>query len=354
MRHQLSLALAIGVLAFQAKAANYIVQPKTASLEAPSGIKIIKQLPLTKAFVADLDEAEAKSLAERGYHVEPDSKVSIDPPTSRPDDLAVNKKWAIDLVKSREANRLRNGRGFGVTVCVVDTGVKRLHPQLRGKVVGGVNTIEEEAAGRGNYTDVYGHGTVVASIVAGKLWNGYLGVAPRARIYAVKALGDDGSGTISAVAEGIRACFGKASVINLSLGTVTESEILRQAAADARARGITLLAASGNSGGQVQYPARYPTVVAVGAINQALQISEFSCRGRSLDFVAPGEDVPVLNLMGRSELMSGTSFAVAYASGVEAIRRSRGKLDLLARDLSHPRNEQGQGLIDAELTAKAL
>ena len=354
MRYQLSVAAAIGVLALQVHAADYIVKPTGSTFEAPSGIKIVKQLPLTKAFVADLDEAEARTLAARGYHVEPDLKVSIAPPTSRPDELALNKKWAIDLVNSRKANLLRNGRGFGITVCVVDTGVKRIHPQLRGKVVGGVNTIEEETAGRGNYTDVYGHGTVVASIIAGKLWNGYLGVAPRAKIYAVKSLGDDGSGSISSVAEGIRACFGKASVINLSLGTETNSEVLRQAAADARAQGITLLAASGNTGGQVQYPARYATVVAVGAIDEAKQISEFSCRGPSLDFVAPGEDVPVLNLMGRSELMSGTSFAVAYASGVEAIRRSRKKLDLLARDLSHPRQEQGRGLIDAELTANAL
>ena len=116
-------------------------------------------------------------------------------------------------------------------------------------------------------------------------------------------------------------------------------------------RGVSLFAAAGNTGASLVFPANDPSVIAVGAVDRDSKVPAYASRDVRLGFVAPGHNIPVPDKYGRLAQVSGSSFAVSFATGVEAIRRSRGTASLEFRDLGLPREEQGAGLIDALMTA---
>lgn len=252
--------------------------------------------------------------------------------------------WGLDAVRSREANAERGGSGEGVTVCIVDTGIDIEHPALAGRIVGGVNFSEEGAAD--DFGDRHGHGTHLAGVIAGRDVGNFRGVAPAAKIYVSKAFQYNGATTVLAVAKAIRACIGRAKIMNFSFGANEDSPIIGEAIEEAANAGITMFAAVGNHGGAIGFPARHPRVVAVSAMTRTYTMSENACRGTKTEFFAPGVEIfgPV---PGGYKTMSGTSMAAAFASGVEAIRQSRGRPKLQGRYL--PTLERP--LIDAYTTA---
>jgi len=216
-----------------------------------------------------------------------------------------------------------NITGEGVKIGIIDTGISKTHPDL--EVTDGVSLVD----GVNSYHDDNGHGTHVAGILSAKNNGiGTLGVAPGADIYAIKALNGRGVGNQSDIIAGIEwAINHDLDIINLSVTSSKYSQSLKDALTAAEDAGIVVVAASGNgnkSGGQesgdIMYPARYPQVVSVGSVGRDLEKSPFSYTGPSLAHAAPGEHIysTYINDSGYA-IMSGTSMAAPFASGVFAL-----------------------------------
>ncbi|MCP3761342.1 S8 family peptidase [Domibacillus sp. A3M-37] len=212
--------------------------------------------------------------------------------------------------------------GKGIKVAVVDTGIAT-HSDLA--ISGGVSFVSYTTS----YQDDNGHGTHVAGIIGAKD-NGFgtKGVAPDAAIFAVKSLNKDGSGSLSSILAGIDwAITNKMDIINLSLGTQTHSSAFQSMVDKAYAKGLLVVAASGNGGSAsgtddtVDYPARYNSTIAVGAVDSSLKRVSFSSTGSAVDVAAPGESITATYLNNGYARMSGTSMAAPYVSGQLALMK---------------------------------
>lgn len=181
-----------------------------------------------------------------------------------------------------------------------------------------------------NVQDDYGHGTHVAGIAAAALDNGIgiAGVAPHARVLPVKVLDQYGTAFYSDIALGISyAADNGARIINLSLGGAEDSQTLRAAVDYARGKGALVVAATGNTGGAVLYPAAYDPVLAVAATDQTDQIASFSNRGPQVDVAAPGAAIySTWPWVTGYFTKSGTSMAAPHVSGVAALIWSQSPL----------------------------
>ncbi len=171
--------------------------------------------------------------------------------------------------------------------------------------------------------DDYGHGTHVAGIAVAAANNGVgiTGIAPGARVMPIKVLDQYGTGWYSDIAAGILyAADNGARVINLSLGGVSDSQTLREAVDYARSRGVLVVAATGNSGGGVLYPAAYGPVLAVAATDLNDQRASFSNFGPQVDLAAPGVNIySTWPWVTGYFTESGTSMAAPHVSGAAAL-----------------------------------
>jgi serine protease len=186
-----------------------------------------------------------------------------------------------------------------VNVAIIDTGIDYGHPELQANYRGGVNII----GGTNDPFDDEGHGTHVAGTIgAADNGQGVIGVAPNIRIWSVKMLDSSGSGTSEGLIKSIDWVVDKKHseggnwVVNLSLGAKEESAGEREAFQRAADAGIIVVAASGNSStpgvpGSVAFPAAYPTVLAVAAIDSTQTLATFSSQGPEVDLSAPGVNV---------------------------------------------------------------
>ncbi|MCM3791221.1 S8 family peptidase [Domibacillus indicus] len=210
--------------------------------------------------------------------------------------------------------------GRGVKIAVVDTGVAA-HSDLA--IAGGASFVSYTTS----YQDDNGHGTHVAGIIGAEN-NGFgtKGVAPDADVYAVKSLEKSGSGSLSSILAGIDwAITNKMDIINLSLGTQTNSAAFQALVDKAYASGILVVAAAGNDGSvsgtddTVDYPARYDSAIAVGAVDSSLKRASFSSTGSTVEIAAPGQSIVSTYLNNGYARMSGTSMAAPYVSGELAL-----------------------------------
>jgi subtilisin family serine protease len=227
--------------------------------------------------------------------------------------------WGIDRV---DADRVwtatsSGSKGLAVKVAVIDTGIQLNHPDLVNRVKGGLNAINH----RKSYADDNGHGTHVAGIIAANdNTTGVIGAAPLASLYAVKVLDRNGSGYLSDIIEGIDwSIVNKMQVINMSLGASMGTTVFHDAVIRARNAGITIVAASGNDGGAVLYPAAYPEVVAVAATDNANTIAYWSNHGSEVDIAAPGVSIYSTYLGSTYATLSGTSMATPHVVGTVAL-----------------------------------
>jgi len=206
----------------------------------------------------------------------------------------VDYPWGILEMDAPAAWRLSNA-GSGVKVLVLDTGIDKEHPNIASRFVEGRNLITEDENPDlpYSYFDQAGHGTHVAgTILADGLGTGVIGVAPSADLYVGRVCGDTGCPG-SAILAGVEwAIEAKMDVVNMSLGGRFGSESGAQVYKRAEEAGVVIVAASGNDGeSSISYPAKYPSVLSVGAIDVDLNIAEFSNYDGDLDVVAPGVDV---------------------------------------------------------------
>lgn len=230
-------------------------------------------------------------------------------------------------------------RGAGVTVAVVDTGVAADSPQLRGRVLPGLD-LTSPGTPRAD-RDCFGHGTFVAGIIgaAPADGTGFHGVAPDARILPIRVANSMDDGTARLLAQGIRAAVdGGARVVNISASTTAPEQSLVSAVEYAEQRDVVVVAAAANSAGQgprVAYPAALPTVLAVGAIDSTGALAAFSQTGPHLGLTAPGVEVVSIGPGGPGHWRgSGTSYAVPFVAGVAALIRAY-RPDLTAAEVRH-------------------
>ncbi|HLD00409.1 MAG TPA: S8 family peptidase [Candidatus Nanoarchaeia archaeon] len=269
--------------------------------------------------------------------------------------------WGVDRI---DADLVVN-TGNGVTVCVVDTGVDKDHPDLQANILGGQNFVAKGAVvDPTKWDDDNGHGTHVAgTIAAADNSIGVVGVASQASLLAAKVLNRQGSGYLSDVIAGIEYCVQNgAKVISMSLGTNSDVQAMHDAVDAADAAGVLLVAAAGNDyGGPVSYPAAYASVVAVSATDSSDNLASFSSVGPEVELAAPGVNILSTWKDGGYATISGTSMATPHVSGVAALAweanpllsnvEIRSLLQSTADDLGTAGKDDffGYGLVDAEL-----
>ncbi len=232
--------------------------------------------------------------------------------------------WGIRRVNAAASWATPRGQGQGTAVAIIDTGISRSHPDLAGLVIGGFNALDPKKPEA--WDDDQGHGSHVAGTVAGKRdGKGVVGVAPMAKLYAVKVLDAEGNGGYSSVIAGIEWAVKKGiKVANMSLGADEGSEALKRAITAANKAGLLIVAAAGNGGGPVGFPASYPETLAVGASDNKDAVAGFSSRGPEVDFIAPGVDVKSVKMEGGWVELSGTSMATPHVAGLAALAVARG------------------------------
>ncbi|MER5984006.1 type VII secretion-associated serine protease mycosin [Streptomyces sp. NPDC001787] len=254
-------------------------------------------------------------------------------------DAIRDQQWGLAALHTDRA--WQTTRGKGITVAVLDTGVDNTHPDLAGQVLPGKDLIGF-GAGRGDAAWAL-HGTAMAGIIAGRgrgpgRGDGILGIAPEARILPVRVILESNDPSRAkarksrgtALAEGIRwATDHGADVINLSLGDDSKSahpEPGEDAAIQyALGKGVSVIASAGNGGekgDRVSYPAAYPGVIAVAAVDKHGTHASFSTRRWYATVSAPGVDIVVANPNRKYYIEWGTSAASAFVSGAVALVRA--------------------------------
>lgn len=271
-----------------------------------------------------------------------------------PNDPSFPNQWGLAKINCPAAWDRTTGSA-SVVVGVIDTGIDLNHPELAALLVAGYDMVdlgpaptpppgfhfEGDFMGRDNDPqDEVGHGTHVAGTIACASNNavGVAGVTWSCHLMPVRVLArivnnanpNDvrGIGSSADIAAGIRyAVDHGARVLSMSLGGTVDTQVERDAVAYAVAQGAVVVAAMGNgflpppngNNNQTSFPAAYPDVVAVGAIDQADQRAAFSQTGPHIDVVAPGVGVLSTVWDDGYATMSGTSMATPHVSGVAAL-----------------------------------
>ena len=262
-----------------------------------------------------------------------------------PNDDNFSRQWAASAIKLPQAWRQTTGSDR-VRVAVLDTGIDYNHPELADFIDkdSSYNFIDNNS----DAMDYNNHGTHVAGIISAKgdNGNGTAGVMWESELMAVKVLGDDGNGSEWSLAQGILYAAGlldnqprqTADIINLSLGMSDPNHVpktLERAIERAAAEGIIIVAASGNNGSRgVIYPAAFPEVIAVGALEEngsdMPEVTSYSNYGPEIDVTAPGSLIYSTLADDKFGYMSGTSMATPHVSGLAGLMLSEG---IRARDV---------------------
>jgi subtilisin family serine protease len=252
-----------------------------------------------------------------------------------PNDPLWRDSWSLGKVHALGAWNLTTGASETV-VAVLDTGADLTHPDLQGAFVAGYDTVNEDA----DPTDDHGHGTMVAGVIAARANNGIgvVGACWRCSVMPVKVIGANGLGTAPDIAEGIVWATGHgARVINLSFTLSASDGAVAAAIEHARASGVVVVAAAGNTGtSDVTYPAAYPGVVSVAGTDAADARYSWSNYGSWVRLAAPGCNQTTAP-GGTYGDFCGTSSATAFVSGLAGLLRSyAGQLspDAIAQALS--------------------
>ena len=296
---------------------RYLVKSKDDNLKSGKDV----HHDFDNGFTADLSKKEVNELRSNGVEVE---AVPLRHITAKPGASSCNPTeefpWGVRMVNGGTG-------GDGVTVAVLDTGLKTDHPDLAANVVDC-----KDATGNGianGCPDRNGHGTHVAGTIAA---NGKIkGVAPNARLMAVKVCGNSGCWSDD-IARAIRyAADNGANIISMSLGGDSEGSLEKDAIAYAVSKGVLVVAAAGNDGpadGSIDYPGANADVVAVAALDSSRNVPDWSSRGvndgdyvveeREVELAAPGVSVQSTYKNGCYATMSGTSMATPHVSGLTA------------------------------------
>ncbi|HEY3368704.1 MAG TPA: S8 family serine peptidase [Symbiobacteriaceae bacterium] len=277
--------------------------------------------------------------------------------------------WHIRRTGFPTAWRLGKARPSGqrpVRIGILDSGADLRHPLLQGLLGVGFNPLKPGEPP----LDENGHGTHVAGIIAAAAgaW-AEDGRPPGIVLHPVKIFDQTGFGRIGDIVSGLYWCaeYGM-DLINLSFGTdLKTSRTLQKAIVDVESAGILLVSAAGNDGrkGAVDFPGRYPEVLAVAACTRKDELAPFSSTGPEVELIAPGAGVLSLAAGGGYARMSGTSMAAPHVTAAAALllgmepqlapRSVRERLTATAEWLpTVPARAQGAGLLRADRLLRAV
>ncbi|WP_433180322.1 S8 family serine peptidase [Actinoallomurus sp. CA-150999] len=258
-------------------------------------------------------------------------------------DLYRGQQWTLGALHLPRA--WKYSRGDGVTVAVLDTGVDGHQPDLTGRVVDGPDFTGHARKPGNRYWGR--HGTEMASLIAGHGHGaggnaGIMGVAPEAKILSIRVtwelndpMRDDHAQVAhsrDAIAKGIRyATDHGAQVISMSLGGgklfYNGNPLEETAIKYALGKGVVLVASSGNdgaTGNRRNYPAAYPGVIAVGAVDRAFKPTKFTNRHTYVSVSAPGVEIVSADVSGHGYVLgTGTSSSAALVAGMSALVKAR-------------------------------
>lgn len=262
---------------------------------------IIAQIPKDKdeAIKQDLDQTDLIETLE------------VDYPTFIAGEMM---DWGVERIGAPDV--WETTQAAGVIVGVVDTGIDYTHSELQNRYLGGYDFVNDD----NDPMDDHGHGTHVSGIAASSLDEaGTVGVSPETGIYGLKVLDSDGSGYISDLVKAIDwAIANNVQLLNFSLGSSYNSEILEQKIQEAVENGIITVAAAGNTdGGSLLYPAAYNNVIAVSATDSSDNFASFSSLGAEL--AAPGVSINSTVPGGAYATWSGTSMACPHVTATAAL-----------------------------------
>lgn len=211
-------------------------------------------------------------------------------------------------------------KGENIKVAILDTGIDPNHIDLKNNVKGGVNFT---TGLKNDFYDRVGHGTFCAGLIAAEANKcGVIGMAPKASIYAVKVLDDSSRGNLSWLLQGLQWCIdNNMDVINMSLGFHKDYPKLHDLICEAYKKNIICVAAVGNNKflTDAEYPARYPEVIGISAIDDKKHIAKFSTTGKNIGLAAPGVNIISTYPKNRYAQGSGTSFSCPLISGAIAL-----------------------------------
>lgn len=269
-------------------------------------------------------------------HVEINHRIK---PLYTPNDPLYEQQWNLDVIGAPAAWQISRGEP-NIIVAVLDTGVLLNHPDLKDNLLPGYNVLEPGSPPL-DLDPSFSHGTHVAGIIASVANNGkgISGAAPRVSLLPIRILDRQGQGSYATLIEGIYYAVQRgARIINMSLGSMQPSSLLQEALDFAHEQGVILVAAAGNTQGPILYPAAYPQVLAVGAVEATMERALYSNTGPELDILAPGggEEALIMSSSGYYERgkeihtykgAQGTSMAAPHVSAAAALLMSIGLED---------------------------
>lgn len=314
---------------------GFKIQPN-ANLITAQGGEVKFQYTIIPAIACNLPTQAITALAKNPHiaYIEQDIEVF-----ALADEL--DNSWGVKRIGAGTVHASGN-RGDEIKVAILDTGINYKHEELKYTILpdgksrgyqGGCDYVNND----NDPWDDNGHGTHCAGIIAAADDdnNVLVGVAPNAHLYSVKVLDSQGSGLLSTVILGIQwAVDHEMQVISMSLGASSDAEGLQDACDNAVKEGIVVVAAAGNSGpargrtiSTVGYPAKYPSVIAVGATTSTNALASYSSTGPEVELVAPGSYIlstyidvsPNDNRNIDTLTMSGTSMACPHVAGTAAL-----------------------------------
>lgn len=283
------------------------------------GVRIVDEIPQINVFMISLPlrflpDLE-RSLIQYNCIIDFVERDDVIPSSLIPNDQYYSSEWHLQKIGAPEAWDITIGSN-NIIVAVLDSGVDSLHPDLANKLVQGYNFYDN------NYdtSDVYGHGTKVAGVVAAATNNG-IGVASvgwGVSIMPIRVTDSSGYALLSLLTKGLIYAADRGAKVAVISFQVYGGSSLTSAAKYFFEKGGLVFAAGGNSGSYVG-DADNPYIVSVSATTNTDTIAPFSTYGPFIDISAPGVNIYTTVRGGGYGVVSGTSFAAPIAAGVAAL-----------------------------------